>query len=469
MAIRSPELDVVLDELRPRLLGAHLQEVRMPAADRVVLSLRTPGDTIHVLAVVQSVHARLHPIERPPRNPARSFTLQGLLRKILRGTCDQLSREGDDRVVRMRLGDHTVLFELTGRHGNLFILDPEDVIVASLLPNRSHRRDLVAGEPYVPPATDPPRPRPSRFQPPDVCAQIADHYDQIERDELLGGHRQTAARTLRNALKRLRRKAAKQRAETERAEQADALRRQADLLNAHFGQLRRGMASVDLPDIFEDHAPLVTIPLDPARDPRDQIERVYNRARRAERGMFRAMEELEKTEGEIGEASEALARLEAATDVDAVQAVVQGLPKRWRPQQRAVGKAKDAPRLPYRKYRTPSGHEILVGRSGADNDALTFRHARGRDIWLHVVGRAGAHVVVPVDKAVPEPAVLEAAAQLAMAHSGFREGDTAEVAWTRVKYVRKVKGAAAGLVTYSQEKVLYVKRSREGLAGVEGE
>lgn len=441
----------------------------MPSADRVVLSLRTPGDTLHVLAVVQSVHARLHTIDHPPRNPARSLTLQGLLRKTLRGTCSELIRSSDDRVVRLRLGHHTLLLELTGRHGNLFILGPDDIILASLLPNRSHRRNLVQGEPYVFPATSPPPPRPSRFDPPDVSAQLDDHYHHLERNEILDGRRMASVRTLRNALKRLRRKAAKQSAETERADQADALRRQADLLNAHFHQLRRGMDAIQLPDIFEEHAPLVDIPLEPARDPRDQIERVYNRARRAERGMFRAMEELERTEAEIGEATDALARLEAANDIEAVDAVVGGLPKRWRPQRRGARKGKDAPRLPFRRYSTPSGYEILVGRSGADNDTLTFRHARGRDIWLHVVGKPGAHVIVPVDKNVPEPAVLEAAAQLAMAHSGYREGDTAEVAWTRVKYVRKVKGAAPGLVTYSQEKVMWVKRRREALEGVEGE
>lgn len=469
MAIRSPELDHVLDELRPRLLGAHLQEVRVPAADRVVLSLRTPGDTIHILAVVQSVHARLHPIERPPRNPARSLTMQGWLRKTLHGTCDDVRRDGSDRVVRLCFGDHTVLLELTGRHGNLFILDGEGLVIAALLPNRSHRRDLDPGQPYVPPVSSPPAPRSPRFSPPDVGLQVAEYYDELERTELLDGRRQGAVRVLRNALKRLRRKASRQRAETDRAGEADTLRRYADLLNAHFGQLRRGLESIEVGDIFEDDAPRVTIPLDPARDPRDQIERLYNRARRMERGTFRAMEELERTEAELAEAEATLGRLEGARDVAEMDRIVDGLPRRWRPQQRGARRGKVEERLPFRRYRTAAGHGILVGRSGADNDTLTFRHARGRDIWLHVTGRPGAHVVVPCDGPVPEPAVLQAAAQLALAHSGFREGDTAEVAWTRVKYVRKVKGGAPGLVTYTQEKVMYVKREREALLGVEQE
>ena len=41
-----------------------------------------------------------------------------------------------------------------------------------------------------------------------------------------------------------------------------------------------------------------------------------------------------------------------------------------------------------RPYRTVviDGFEVLVGRSAADNDHLTFRVAAPRDQWLHVAG-----------------------------------------------------------------------------------
>ena len=39
-------------------------------------------------------------------------------------------------------------------------------------------------------------------------------------------------------------------------------------------------------------------------------------------------------------------------------------------------------------YRTVDidGWEVLVGRSAADNDYLSLRVAKGRDLWLHVGG-----------------------------------------------------------------------------------
>ena len=467
MALSVPELDLVLGEVAPRLVGARLQEIRVPALDRVVLSFRAPGDTCHLMLVVQSEHARLHPVERPPPNPRPALAVQGALRATLRGACTALARDPGERVVRARIGEHTLLAELTGRHGNLFILDGGGAIEIALLANRSHRRDLRAGLPYVPPASQPPRPRPARFEPPGVGAQVCRFYEDRERQDELEGLRGRALRQLRTLRKRVARKARRQRAETDRGDDVDALRREADLLNANFHALRQGMGAVEVDDWFEEGAPRRTIRLDPARAPREEVDRRYRSARRLERGARRAAEELARTEEELERLEQALRRVEQAADAAALAEVVRALPRRWRPQE-APRRRRRAERAPFHTYRLPDGGRIWVGRSARDNDELTFRQARGNDVWLHVVGGAGAHVVVPLEGDGPEPRVLAWAAQLALAHAGLDEGDDAEVAWTRVKYVRKVKGVP-GKVTYSQERVMRMRRERAKLQGVERE
>src|SRR5690625_7019932 len=42
----------------------------------------------------------------------------------------------------------------------------------------------------------------------------------------------------------------------------------------------------------------------------------------------------------------------------------------------------------------PHGFTILIGRNARDNDAITFGIARSRDIWLHVQGYRGSHVII---------------------------------------------------------------------------
>src|SRR5215472_13145894 len=47
-----------------------------------------------------------------------------------------------------------------------------------------------------------------------------------------------------------------------------------------------------------------------------------------------------------------------------------------------------------RRFVSPDGLTVLVGRTAEDNDLLTFRLASPRDFWLHVAGESGSHVVV---------------------------------------------------------------------------
>jgi predicted ribosome quality control (RQC) complex YloA/Tae2 family protein len=104
-----------------------------------------------------------------------------------------------------------------------------------------------------------------------------------------------------------------------------------------------------------------------------------------------------------------------------------------------------------RDYRTETvdGFEVLVGKSDAANDTLTFDVAEPRDFWLHVAGPAGSHVVVRNPEGLAElpRGVLERAAELAAWHSKARGSrGKVEVHVCRVADVSKPRGFAPGEV-----------------------
>jgi predicted ribosome quality control (RQC) complex YloA/Tae2 family protein len=104
-----------------------------------------------------------------------------------------------------------------------------------------------------------------------------------------------------------------------------------------------------------------------------------------------------------------------------------------------------------RPYKTVvhEGFRILIGRSDADNDRLTFDVAEPDDVWLHVAGFGGSHVVVCNPDRLPElpPPVLQRAAELAAWHSKGRGArGKVEVHWCRAGDVRKPHGWPAGKV-----------------------
>ena len=103
---------------------------------------------------------RLHAVARARRAPAAPFPFQQVLRRELEGArVAAIEALPGDRVVALRLeaprGPLRLVAELTGRHGNLFLVGRDGIIRASAGRNLSQRRSLVAGEPYVAPAPPP--------------------------------------------------------------------------------------------------------------------------------------------------------------------------------------------------------------------------------------------------------------------------------------------------------------------------
>jgi predicted ribosome quality control (RQC) complex YloA/Tae2 family protein len=112
-----------------------------------------------------------------------------------------------------------------------------------------------------------------------------------------------------------------------------------------------------------------------------------------------------------------------------------------------------------RRFRTREGWEVWIGRSNQANDYLTHRLARPEDFWLHVHGAAGSHVVLRRGKGPNEPskATLEEVAGWAAFFSQARSAGTVPVTVTQKKYVRKPKGAPAGLAEVMRSRTVFAR------------
>ena len=121
------------------------------------------------------------------------------------------------------------------------------------------------------------------------------------------------------------------------------------------------------------------------------------------------------------------------------------------------------------EYTLPGGWQVLVGRTDADNDCLSFRVARPDDWWFHVRGMPGSHVVLQCPPgADPDRETLQCAAALAAYHSKARDAGVVAVSGTRARDVSKPRGAPAGTVQIRHEKVFKVRPARGDLAGEPG-
>jgi len=219
---------------------------------------------------------------------------------------------------------------------------------------------------------------------------------------------------------------------------------------------------VRVTDHYDPDAPMVAIPIDGRLDLKDNAARYFHSARRAERALSIIPGRLAVQRERLEAVSAAGQRLEQARDRAALETLEvelqrEGLIRALRPKQRADVGTRPA-YVKVREYHSSDGFAILVGRTGAENDTLTFKVAAGHDLWLHAAGYPGAHVIVRNPGrlgSLPESTVLEAAALAAWFSRGRTEGHLdVHVAWRR--HVRKGKGMSPGMVMLKRHRTVRV-------------
>ncbi|EOD09111.1 hypothetical protein EMIHUDRAFT_216979 [Emiliania huxleyi CCMP1516] len=108
-----------------------------------------------------------------------------------------------------------------------------------------------------------------------------------------------------------------------------------------------------------------------------------------------------------------------------------------------------------REFVSPAGVPILVGRNRKENEQLSLRVAREPDVWMHVRGVPGAHVLLQMSrvkgKAPPAEACLQMAADLAAFYSEARDERKALVTYASPRHVTKPNGAPLGAVKLREE------------------
>jgi predicted ribosome quality control (RQC) complex YloA/Tae2 family protein len=480
VSLTAAEIEAVVAELAT-LAGSRVEAVRAHSERALTLELFGRAGPVRVLLSAEPDVTRIHAARARPPRPGQAPPFQQLLRRELEGArLAAIEALPGERVVVLSMegprGPLRLVAELTGRHGNLFLVGGDGTIRASAGRNLSQRRRLVPGQPYEAPAARAPAPAEPRFAPLPgapfpLSAAIEAAYAGREEERLLAEGRRRLREPVRAAAARAGRALEKLAAEADRVPAAEADRRVGDLLKQNLSRLRRGAREVVLTEWTEAGPREVKVALDPALPPAANMERYYRRYRRIVESGARVAARAAEVKVRAEALRALLAELDAAGPGDLARLEREarrlgGGPRPAPPPRRR----RDEPAPPYRSFRSLAGAAILVGRGPAENDALTVRVARGNDLWLHARGVPGAHVVIRLERGrAPDQETLLDAAHLAVHFSDARGEPQAEVAATRAKYVRKAKGAAPGAVTYSQERVLLLRLEPDRIERLLGE
>jgi predicted ribosome quality control (RQC) complex YloA/Tae2 family protein len=484
MTLSTAEIATVVADLKPKIEGGRIERIDQPDQHRLVLRVRNHGACYWLQFCVHPRFSRLHLLTGRPAEGTPAAGFCKVVREHLTGAPLLALRQlRGDRVVAVESRERDQLMhphkvrlvaELVGVGSNLILLDESDRILAVLFRERSQRRELAPGKQYVPlepPESPPDQAFANRFEdaaeqddPLALSRAIHAAYAGEEAEDEIGSVREELIAELRDEVGRRRRRLEHIEDEIERAENAETVRRRGELLKLALPRLERGREEVRVEDLFEPDGGEVTIELDPALTPEENLQRIFEDYKKAKAGHEKLLRRAQQTEREIEALQAVMEEAEAGETVEGLrnlkaEARESGLLPPPQPERPARGKKRRGPR----RFESAEGLEILVARNSKENDKLTFTIANGNDYWLHVLGWPGPHVIVrkPKDKAVSPESLLDAA-HLAIHFSKIRGTDYAEVVYTQRKHVRRLKGGS-GKVNYANSKTLQVRLQRHRL------
>ncbi len=491
------ELRRVARVLAPSLREARVEKWIQPGDDGLVVCLKdvegAPEGRRVLLLSCRPGTARVSLLaERPkaPRVPPRfvEFLRANLGRPRVK---DVRIVDGDRQlalVLEGKGGRFDLLLSLLGPRSNLYLVDGAGRLRASLRPLDKTRRDLRVGEPWRSPESGAPSEGGDRWaavEDATLLEAVEVDYAAREREEQGDERARRLASVAAREAARIERKLASLRRDLEAAQGVDEDRRRGQLLMAMLGEVPPGAEAVEARDW--ESGETVRIALDPALPARENAERLFRRARKRARsvGPLEAQiaglsadlqavgalrDELEALQRAAGGQPdpEGLARLAETPPAARLLERAErrgGSPERGAAGDRPQGPFADlAPRLRPRRYPTAAGLEIWVGRSDEGNDHLTTRLARGKDLFLHLDGSPGSHVVLRTQgrNDPPSEALLDAA-ELAVHFSKQRDTTRADVHVAPIHQVSKPRGAKPGLVYVTGGRSLHLRRDPERL------
>jgi len=259
------------------------------------------------------------------------------------------------------------------------------------------------------------------------------------------------------------------RQEEKAAQKAEELQRQGQAILAVAWAIKPGQEEIEVDPALvglKGEKPL-RIRLDPSQSPVENAQRLFRESRKMKAAIHQVPELIQQVEKELAYLYQLRTEVMLAEDRKQLDIVEEELAEAgYLPRQTKMKKASHGGPL---RVHAPDGTLILVGRNSRQNAEVTFHLGAPDDIWLHAHGVPGSHVLIRCGGKPASEETLRFAAALAAYYSGARSEPRVQVDYTERRYVRPIKGARPGMVTYRNEQTLVVEPENVLIRGEDGD
>lgn len=297
---------------------------------------------------------------------------------------------------------------------------------------------------------------------------IDEFFSEKSKNERIRQRSADLLRLLTNAETRLNKKIALQSADLKACADKEKYRQMGDLITSNIYRLKTGMKSVELVNYYSDDMETVKVELDSRLTPAQNAQKYYKKYNKSKSAEIALTKQLEISRNEleyINTVFDSLTKAESESDLSEIRRELHG--SGYASRMSGYTEQRKIPAPKPKEFLTSGGYKVLCGKNNSQNDYLTFKLAGKGDIWFHVKGCPGSHVVLFCGGEEPDAKDFTEAAQIAAVYSKAGEGQKVAVDYTRIKNIKKPPASKPGYVTYSTNYTAYVdpdKKTVESLS-----
>lgn len=226
-----------------------------------------------------------------------------------------------------------------------------------------------------------------------------------------------------------------------------------DLLTSFIYMIKQGEKSITLNNFYSETNEEITIKLDEAKSPSENIQFYYKKYNKLKKSEEMALEQLESNSEEIKYLQSVLTSLINVENYNEIDDIKKELIEtgyiKYKKTTNKKEKSKES--KPYH-FISSTGIDIYVGKNNIQNDYLSLKFANKNDTWLHTKDIPGSHVIIKSTNI--DDTTLEEASIIAAYYSKNKNNSKVPVDYTLVKNLRKPNGAKPGMVIYYTNKTI---------------
>lgn len=247
-------------------------------------------------------------------------------------------------------------------------------------------------------------------------------------------------------------------------ENRDELRLYGELITANIYSIKKGMTIASLVNFYSEKGEIVDIELDGDLTPSENAQKYFKAYNKAKRTYDALQEQMKANDDELNYLEGVLNSVNNCSAEQDIREIRQelregGYIKKVNNPKGKVSKRKSSPM----HYISSDGYDIYVGKNNVQNDELTLKTAKSRDMWFHTKIIPGSHVIVVSKGETIPDTTLNEAAMLSAYYSKARNSAMVPVDYTEKRNVRKPNGAKPGMVIYETNKTAYITPSEEAV------